>query len=425
MKALGKALVAMGVSAISAAAMAEMTLEERLSAAERRLATLEQPPAQSDALEDRVRINGFMTFAMERASGTRSASGERLVFSENVRSDEWNMNSLTRAGIQFTGEINDKTEAVVQVLGRAEEDFDASLQWAYVAHEFSPALTARAGRLVLPFYMHSQYTQVGYAYNWVSLPEEMYSVIPLDTHEGIDLTWKVSTGPVANTVNVFWGGMDVPANGLQFKVRDQHGANIRSEMGNWSLWYSYTNSRVSVDLAPLSPDPLFAPAFTALNMDEHYAYFTGVGLQYDNGSFFTMGEMGRLDLSTPNRWFPRLESAYVTTGYRIGKFTPQVTWARIDHSDVADVDATNPVAPVIFDGFADRQKSWTFTARYDLTPGVALKAEVTRNYDFGDSEYPSKGLYDSNCDVAIDGPGCGQPDDDDPLIYRFAVESVF
>lgn len=94
------------------------------------------------------------------------------------------MDSLTRAGIQFAGEIDDKTEAVVQVLGRAEEDFDAGLQLAYVSHEFSPALTARAGRLVLPLYMHSQYTQVGYAYNWVTLPEEMYSVIPLDIHVG-------------------------------------------------------------------------------------------------------------------------------------------------------------------------------------------------------------------------------------------------
>lgn len=425
MEALGKVAAVMALSAMSATALAEMTLEERLAQAEQRLATLEQQPDQSAGLEDRVKINGFMTFAMERASGTRSSSGERLVFSENVRSDEWNMNSLTRAGVQFTGEINDRTEAVIQLLGRADEDFDAGVQWAYVSYELSPSLKARAGRLVLPFYLHSQYTQVGYAYNWVTLPEEMYSVIPLDTHEGIDLTWNVSTGPVANSINVFWGGMDVPANGLQFKVRDQYGANIRSNLGDWSLWYSYTNSRVSVDLAPLSPDPLFDPAFTALNMDEHYAYFTGVGLQYDNGSFFTMGEVGRLDLSTPNHWFPRLESAYVSMGYRIGKFTPQVTWASIDHSDFGDVDASNPVAPVIFDGFSDRQKSWTFTARYDLTPGVALKAEVTRNYDFGDSEYPSRGLYDSSCDVLTAGAGCGQPDDDDPLIYRFAVESVF
>ncbi len=425
MEFLGRAAVAMVLSAISATAFAEMTLEERLAEAEKRLQVLEQQPQASTSLDEKIKIDGFMTFAMERSSGTRSSSGERLVFSEDVASDEWNMNSLTRAGIQFSGEINEKTEAVVQVLGRADENYDAGVQWAYVSYELAPSLKARAGRLVLPFYLHSQYTQVGYAYNWVTLPEEMYSVIPLDTHEGIDLTWKLLTGPVASSINVFWGGMDVPANGLQFKVRDQHGANIRSDAGNWSLWYSYTNSRVSVDLSPLAPDPLLVPAFTALNMDEHYAYFTGVGLQYDNGSFFTLGEVGRLDLSTPSHWFPRLESAYVTMGYRIGKLTPQVTWARIDHSDFGDVDTSNPVAPLIFDNFADRQKSWTFTARYDLTPGLALKAEVTRNYDIGDSEYPSKGLYDSSCDVATAGVGCGQPDDDDPMIYRLAVETVF
>lgn len=425
MDALGKVTAGIVLSAMSATALAEITLEERLSEAEQRLATLEQQSAGDESLEERVKINGFLTFAMERASGSRSASGERLVFSENVKSDEWNMNSLTRAGIQFTGEINDKTEAVVQLLGRADEDFDAGVQWAYISYELSPGLKTRAGRLVLPFYLHSQYTQVGYAYNWVALPEEMYSVIPLDTHEGVDLTWDFATGPVSNSLNVFWGGMDVPSNGLLFEVRDQYGANIRSNVGNWTTWYSFTNSRVSVDLSPLSPDPAFTPGFAALNMDEHYAYFTGVGLQYDNGSLFAMGEMGRLDLSTPNHWFPRVESAYVSVGYRIGKFTPQVTWATIDHSDFDEVDTSNPVAIPMFDSFAYSQKSWTFTTRYDLSPGVALKAELTSNYDFGDSEYPSRGLYDSDCFQQGGALGCGQPEDGDNFIYRFSVESVF
>ena len=403
---------AIAVATLSGHAIAEDTLEERLALAESRLASLEK----QGHIEDRVQINGFLTFAMEKTNRIEDAAGNELYYQGVVGNEDWNLDRLTRAGVQINSKISDDAEAVVQILGRANEDFSAEVQWAYVSYDINSSLTARAGRLMLPFYLHSQYTQVGYAYPWIELPGEMYAVIPLDTMEGIDLTWSFNTGNIAHSVNAFWGGMDVNSQGALFEVRNQHGINIRSNLGNWSGWYSYTNSEVSVNLF----DTL---STTVFNMDHHYAYFTGLGLQYDNGSLFVMGERGRLDLSTPANWFPTLDSAYITAGYRIGKFTPHLTWASIEHNSISDVDLSvgGGAGGFLFQQFGDHQKSWTAGLRYDLTPGISLKAEVATYYDFDDSDYKSNGLFSD----PVTPTNLAGPDTEDPTVYRFAVESVF
>lgn len=408
----------------------ETTLEQRLAAAEARLASLESRPGYVP----KVDVNGFMTFAMERISPVETAAGNDMTYLGDIEHDDWNLNRLTRAGIQLNSQISDRAEAVVQLLGRASDDFNVDVQWAYVGYDIRPDLTARAGRFVLPFYLHSQYTQVGYAYPWIELPSEHYSVVPLDTMEGVDLTWNLNTGNVAHSINVFWGGMDVASEGSTFEVRNQHGINLRSNWGNWTGWYSYTNSEVTVDVsaAGLAIDAALNPpvgtgndfGFSSFNMDSHYAYFTGVGLQYDNGRLFVMGERGHLDLSTPSHWFPTLDSGYITTGFRAGKWTPHVTWAYIEHSRPADVDTSvcaGPICPpaILFASFAEHQKSWTVGTRYDLATGIALKAEIGYQYDFGDSRFQTPGLYDDPVATT------GTPDKGDPMVYRLAVESVF
>jgi len=411
----GLALVATSVPSLAE----ELTLEQRLAAAEERLASLETRKSEAP----KVAINGFITFAMEKSSLVEDAAGNDLSYLGSVDNEGWNLNRLTRAGLQFNSKISDKAEAVVQLLGRASDDFNVDVQWAYVGYDLTPGLTARAGRFVLPFYLHSQYTQVGYAYPWIELPSEQYSVIPLDTMEGIDLTWQTRTGNISHSINVFWGGMQVDdtTNGTTFDVQNQHGINVRSEWGNWSGWYSFSNSEVTLDLSTVPPG-----LFTSLSMDKRYAYFTGLGVQYDNGSLFAMAERGRLNLSTPFDWFPQTDSGYVTVGYRHGKWTPHLTWAMIDHGDTSEVDASGvPIPPanvdasfVLFSSYAQRQKSWTLGTRYDLTPGVALKAEATHMYDFGDDDFRTQGLFSG-------AVGSGTPDKGEPWVYRLAVESVF
>lgn len=385
------------------------TLEERLAAAESRLASLEQ----QNSVADRITVNGFIRFAMETQTNIKDSAGNQLNYRDSLEADNWDNKRLSRAGLQLNARISDEAEAVVQLLARGSDDFAAEAQWAYLSYNVRPDVTVRAGRLVLPFYLHSQYLNVGYAYPWVELPTEIYGAIPVDTMEGIDATWNFNTGSINHKLNVYWGSMEVDVDGTVFEIDHQRGVNLRSNLGNWTSWLSYTSSLVSLDLSAITiPVPL-----GAYSLDRAYAHYTGAGLQYDNGSLVLMGEVTELKISAPANWFPTQPAGYVMAGYRFGKLMPHITWAYVDAEDSSDVD--DPIArAALYNTYADRQKSWTLGARYELATGIALKAEASRYYDFSNDKVSTQGVFS--------GPaGSGAPDESNPMVFRLAVDAVF
>jgi hypothetical protein len=385
------------------------TLEERLAAAESRLASLEQ----KNSVAERITVNGFIRFAMETQTNVKDSAGNHLNYRGALEADNWDNKRLSRAGLQLNARISNEAEAVVQLLARGSDDFAAEAQWAYLAYNVRPDITVRAGRLVLPFYLHSQYLNVGYAYPWVELPTEIYGAIPVDTMEGIDATWNLNTGSINHKLNVYWGSMEVDVDGTIFEVDHQRGVNLRSNLGNWTSWLSYTSSLVSLDLSAITvPVPL-----GAYSLDRSYAHYTGVGLQYDNGSLVLTGEITELKISAPANWFPTQPAGYVMAGYRFGKLMPHITWAYVDAEDSSDVD--DPIArAALYNTYADRQKSWTLGARYELATGIALKAEASHYYDFSNNKVTTQGVFS--------GPtGSGAPDESNPMVFRLAVDAVF
>jgi hypothetical protein len=411
------------VSALSTTLQAS-DFESRLAATENRLASLEQ----QNSLEDRLRINGFMTFAMERSSvdfRDDGAFGGPNDLTYRGTGTRWDTRRLNRAGIQFNARIDDRTEAVLQLLARgdAENDYNVDAQWAYIAHDLTPNLTARAGRLVLPFYLHAQYFQAGYAYPWIELPAEVYGLIPKETHEGVDLIWRINTGQINHSVNVFWGSMDVSTSTGVYEVRNQTGMNVRSSWNNWSSFLGYTFSDVSLDLSVVDLSALgLSPSLAAWSPEDAYAYFATAGIQYDNGSLLVMAETTQLGIHTVEDWFPKTPSRYLTVGYRVGKWLPHVTWAQ---TEARGKNCPNPLvseACFLYADQATRQKSWTFGTRYELTSGVALKAETSHYYDFTTDSVITSGYFTpADPTVALNTA----PTNKRPAVYRLAVEAVF
>jgi hypothetical protein len=409
--------------AVSGSVWAE-TLEERLDRAESRLASLETQNRQ----EERITINGFLSFGMERTSSDITDKGTVLGTSDLTyrgTGSRWDTRRLSRAGLQFNARIDEDTEAVVQLLARGdtENDYNVDAQWAYIAHDLTPNLTARAGRLVLPFYLHAQYFQAGYAYPWIELPAEVYGLIPKETHEGVDLVWRANTGQINHSINLFWGSMDVRTDAGVYEVRNQTGLNVRSHWQNWSSFIGYTFSDVSLDLSETDLSPLgLSPSLAAWSLDDAYAYFATAGIQYDNGSLLVMAETTQLGINTFEGWFPKTPSRYLTLGYRFGKLMPHVTWAQTDASGKNCPNALASEACFLYADQAYRQKSWTFGARYELTSGVALKAETTHYYDFSSSKVKTSGYFEP---ADPDVPFNAAPSSDKPAVYRLAVEAVF
>lgn len=388
-------------------------LEQRLAASEARLTALEQ----QNNVAERVRINGFMTFAMQRTNSIRGIEnpvlapvpGQRITF--NDTGTDWDLRQLTRAGVRISADINERTAAVVQFLARGDDDFNTEVQWAYLAYNISPDLVWRAGRLVLPTFMHSQYTQASYAYPWVVLPSEVYDTLPVDTMEGMDLTWKFSTGNIRHSANVSWGSTDVTSANGRYLVRNQAGANLTSYFGNLSTRISYSTGQTTLDLPATTP----VGDLSSFSLEDQFSYFTSVGAQYDNGRWLLMAEITRLGVDTPSSWFPTQTAGYLTAGRRFGRLMPHLTWTMVEDEDNANCTGTaNDIGCLSLAAEnGAHSKSWTLGARYDLAAGIALKAEASRFYDFTDRDSVNAQLFS------------GLPTSDDPMVFRMSVDAAF
>ncbi|MCK0155150.1 hypothetical protein MWU49_15655 [Alcanivorax sp. S6407] len=274
LKLLGAlALAASGaVHAADAASLED--LEQRLSRLE---AQGHDYNASSADWTDRVTVNGFITYGLTRhdvhqkqGGALNPDAGSRFNYLERV-TDEVSHRELSRAGIQFNADVNDKTKVVVQMLARGRDNYDAEIQWAYVEYKLHPSVRWRGGRLLLPNSMHSQYYNVGYAYHWAALPSEVYDIVPFDTMDGMDVTWSFNTGSLSHDLSAFYGSLDVPDNTLPatitYQGRDYGGINLRSRWGDLSTYLSYSHAKLTADLSPVDAALGLPPTFAAASID--------------------------------------------------------------------------------------------------------------------------------------------------------------
>ncbi|MCG8394137.1 MAG: OprO/OprP family phosphate-selective porin [Pseudomonadales bacterium] len=386
----------------------ESDVEKKLQDYEQRLEQLEKQQFESQLSEpDRIRINGFLSAGMSRAEADTTAGEAAYI---DGSEDKWSHDSLTRAGVQFNARLNDRAEAVVQLYGSGGEDFDAEIQWAYLDYDLTDTVSVKAGRIVAPFYLHSQYVDVGYAYPWVSLPAEVYQLAPIKTMEAVEAAWSFNTGPLSHRLTGFWGSSTVdggPRTGhAQFQADDLAGVNLTSRWRDWTVRAAYSAADVTVSQDDLNA--LIPPApLLGLTFDEVYTYFAGLGLQYDDGSWFMSAEVASLDFGN---WYPSSQSGYVSVGKYLGKWMPLVTWAEVTPKDLDDT-----LPGPIKDGLAERQKSWTGGVRYSLTDAIALKAEYSYYYDFSDEEVTTTGFFVTD----------GTFEDDNASVVRLSADLVF
>ncbi|MAX55076.1 MAG: hypothetical protein CL537_06130 [Alcanivoracaceae bacterium] len=403
-----------------------LTMEEL----DRRLASLEESSASSAAssVSDRISINGFITYGVTRHNVHQNqgpggpgplanpSAGEPFFYRERT-TDDISHRELSRVGVQINAEINERTKAVMQILARGRDNYDAEAQWAYIDYAITPSLHWRGGRLMLPNSMHSQYLNVGYAYHWAALPSEVYDIVPFDTMDGMDLTWSFRTGNISHDLSAFYGSLDVPDNTLPFTVvyegRNYTGINLRSRWNDFSTWLSYSHSELSADLS--------AGGLASASLDGVPIHGNSVGVQYDNGSLVFMAERSSL---VPHAWFPERWGGYVTSGYRFGKWMPHVTWgATNSHDNSAVFSSGNPVNASLTQANMVRSKSWTLGLRYDIAPGVDVKLEAQQFYDMSNDKLLETG---SNVNgMFTTSTSAGAIERDDPTVYRITVDAVF
>ncbi len=235
---------------------------------EDRVSTLEKTQKQQDEalqivsdLVKKVQVSGFLS-----VRGGRIDSKEMTYLS--VLDDQWSFSEETVAGLQVDVAMSDKLSASLQFRASGLSD-GAELEWAYAEYAFAPDLKARAGRLRAPGYMLSEYLDVGYAYPWVQVPQEVYGWLPFNRYEGLDLRYWMSLGDVDLRLTTFAGtSSDQRLRLGNFEYADQKtrfaGVDVQATYDIFTFRAGYSKFRFDLSNAVL--DAFLEPAVFGMTL---------------------------------------------------------------------------------------------------------------------------------------------------------------
>lgn len=352
-----------------------------------------------------VNVTGFLSvgggFVDEDFSSGNNYGGyeEDLTFDNNM------------LGLQVSGQVSEKITATAQLIARSNSDYDVNAEWAYLTWQANDEIKLRAGRLRTPFYLYSDFLDVGYAYGWITPPREVY-YLPFNNVDGIDIYATKTLGIFDTTLQAYFGSFndDFSLGGVQTEAETRNQAGIAATLGKdwWTLRAAYHQADLTIDVAGAIIDPAsgltlgqFLGAFpTSLSgvkgrvlVDEDKATFAQIGITIDTGTFVAAAE--HVEFEAKDSMLAKNIREYVMVGVRTGDWLFHVTAARSD-DDAANLVEGIPVAPTtqpLIGGLnqvaasqADKRDVISLGTRWDVTSGSAIKFQIDDVDDESDGD---------------------------------------
>ncbi|MGR5131094.1 hypothetical protein [Vibrio alfacsensis] len=344
---------------------------------------------------DDLRISGFGSVGVGLADNDVGYAGyeKQLGYKQD-----------TLVGLQFDFQINDKASVTTQIVANGRYNFEPAFEVAYLSYDLDVA-TVRGGKIRTPFFMYSDYLDVGYAYPMLRPSQEIYEHLIVSSFTGIDAIIPVELGTTTLELQPFTGVSQLEERdssfGQQADIKDVFGLAANWYIGDWTVRGSYAVATVEAmdPLLPLMPskDPI---VLMELNQDQD-ATFTSIGVQYNDGTWLFNAEGMALELDGP---YYDVEAASVLLGYQASAFTPYIGAGYIATSD-NDERLGWPELIKEYD-----RTSYSVGLRWDFATNMAMKLDTT----YVDYNGTTGGLG---------GNATGEYDD--TLVYSASVDFVF
>jgi hypothetical protein len=350
-----------------------------------------------------IELDGFTTAGFAIHDQNTPGSSARNPYLDGI-TNNLTFENDSKFGFQMTADVSKDMKIVAQFLASAADgNYDVDAEWAYLDYRTSDSLNLRVGKVKQPVYLISDYIEVGYAYPWIRPPQEVYRVNPINTINGMELSFQIKTDDGIRLSFMPYVGSNteaIPGSGgaAQFKADNFVGAALQVSAAS----FTFQASTLQTDLVTSGTFGIGGPDVGSTGK----AQLSSVGLSWDVANIVGYTEYVTRNISGGSEGlFPDQEAYYVTLGYRMGKFMPHLTFA----SSSATPLLTAPFAPMV----STVQDSTTLGMRYEINDGSALKVEYQIvNIDSAD---PGNGLFQDQL-----GPIDGTTN-----IFSVAIEAVF
>lgn len=340
-----------------------------------------------------VNFSGFLSVGggMLDDASSQSYNGfeeDNFTFSKNL------------LGLQVSGSVSEKVSVTAQMIARSDDDYALASEWAYLTYQVGENSKIRMGRLRSPFYMYSDFLDVGYAYAWISAPSEVY-YLPFNNVDGIDFYSTSTLGSFDTSVQVYVGSynsdFDLDGVAVNGQTRNQIGITgtigrdwwtLRAAVHQTELTLAFSDFNLTPDvtfngfLAGLSQSP-FASTVSKVLVDGDTAKFAELGLNIDTGRFVAAAEY--VEFEVADSFLSKNVRGYLMAGVRFGDFLVHVTGSQtqdeIAHPE-AGIPLSDQTAPIIgalqaiAASRANERNVLTLGTRWDFEPGTALKLQL-------------------------------------------------
>lgn len=304
----------------------------------------------------------------------------------------WNFDTAldSRVGGQLNISPTLSTLITAQAVAERLPDgqFLPRLTIANIRQEFLNDFAIRVGRIQSPMYLAAEYRLANFSNPWVRTPRELYALYPLTHQDGVDVSFRHDTFMGQITMNSGYGWLDQSVREsygtANIKLRDLYFVTARLDNGRWRLKLSMLNTTAqasSKDVNKLvNAVKLFGDPQAARQVDvdgKGYSVYS-VGLSYDSGDWLFMGEWA-ITRSDTMTILPDLHGGYLTAGYHIGRFMPQVTLG-YQNTQNRRVHGNNPSSDSILkSAFAATRNDYrtvAFGLNYAATDSIILRGQV-------------------------------------------------
>jgi hypothetical protein len=307
----------------------------------------------------------------------------------------WSADVDSLVAAQVSVNAGPKLSAVVQAVSeqRYDNTYIPTVEWANIKYQFTPDFFARVGRVVMPSFLGSAYRKVAYASPWVRPPVEVYSLVPITKNDGVEASYRQHFGDVVNTIQGMYGVLTSEnSDGTQARARNQGGIFSTFEYGPLTVHVAYHQAHLSVEALRSFFDAFraFGPQGIAIadqyTCDGKLIPFGSVGASYDPGPWFLTGEWGT---SNGHCFIGKRSGWYAGGGYRFGRFSPYLTYARAKASGTSNPGLTVSALPPFLAGpatglnaalkgilgSAPAQKTIAIGGRWDFAKNAAFKLQ--------------------------------------------------
>ncbi len=288
-------------------------------------------------------FNGFGTLGVVHSSEDQADFTSSILKPNGAGySHAWSADVDSLIGGQITANFTPKLSAVLQVI--AEQNYDNTyrphVEWANIQYQFTPDFSVRLGRTVLPTFLFSDTRRVAYTYPWARPPMEVYHLLPVTADDGLEVLYNKHVGDFTHALQTKYSKSDIKTpGGGTVKARQALGISYDLEYHAVTMHFAYQRLKLTID----SVKPLFdafrqfGPEGNALadkyDLNGKPTSVIAAGVKYDPGKYFVTAEWSRY---AAHSFIGNIIGWYASGGYRLGNFTPYLTYGEAKADNLSD-----------------------------------------------------------------------------------------